>query len=86
MKYFIDAITAVLAFKETALIPGFAIYLQPHAISMLLHLEATLPGFYTAVALYLSSGMYIFLLSSIFCSLVLFFLFILRGKISSPPA
>ena len=83
MKYFIDAIAATLAFKETPIHSSIARYLQQHGISMVLYLFAMLLGFDAAVVLKLFAGMYILLLSGICCVSLFFFLFFRRMKITS---
>ena len=83
MKYFIAAIAATLAFKETSINQRVARYLHQHEISMLRYLIAVLLGFDAVVALKLFAGMYVLPLSGIFCSSVLFFLFFRRVKITS---
>jgi FlaA1/EpsC-like NDP-sugar epimerase len=83
MKYFIDAIAATLAFKETPIHSSIARYLQQHGISMVLYLFAMLLGFDAAVVLQLFAGMYILPLSGICCVSLFFFLFFRRMKITS---
>src|SRR6266487_1169767 len=84
MKYFMDAITAMRAFKETPVNRSIAHFLQERGMSILPYAVVALLGFNIAIALQFLTRAYTLLLSCILCALLLFLLFLSRIEITSP--